>query len=427
MKSGRLAWLLPLALLALILAACGGRPGPQGPQGEPGLQGPPGPPGRDGAPGPQGPPGVDGVSFTPPEYVGSESCAECHQDTYDVFMMSGHPWQLTPIVDGQEPEFPFSEVPAPPEGYTWDDVSYVIGGYNWKARFIDQNGYIITGDAEATTQYNLENELLGVDAQWVAYHAGEEVPYDCGSCHTTGFSSRGNQNDMPGMMGTFAEPGVQCEACHGPGSLHVNNPQSFQPAIERDAEACLDCHVMGEADELVVADGFIQHHDQYGDLFPGKHAMLDCVLCHDPHSGVVQLDQENLDTTTTTCEECHYEQAQVVNIERHRVFNIDCVACHMPRLIQNAVGIPEQFTGDVRTHNVVINPTQIGQFSEDGTEVLPQIGLDFACRDCHNEQGIAPALSDEALIAGATGYHTPQTAPEPAEEVEGEEAPAETP
>ena len=50
----------------------------------------------------------------------------------------------------------------------------MIGGYNWKARFIDQNGFIITGDANATTQYNFANEVVGNDAHWVPYHAGEE-------------------------------------------------------------------------------------------------------------------------------------------------------------------------------------------------------------------------------------------------------------
>nr|NIN34368.1 hypothetical protein [Gammaproteobacteria bacterium] len=112
-------------------------------------------------------------------YVGSETCGECHEETYNTFMRSGHPFKLNKVVDGQPPEYPFTEVPEPPEGYTWDDILYVIGGYNWKARFIDKEGFIITGDANATTQYNFANEVVGKDAGWVAYHAGEEKPYDC--------------------------------------------------------------------------------------------------------------------------------------------------------------------------------------------------------------------------------------------------------
>jgi hypothetical protein len=65
------------------------------------------------------------------------------------------------------------------------------------------------------------------------------------------------------------------------------------------------------------------------------------------------------------------------------------------------------FTGDIRTHVMRINPDQIGQFSEDGTSVLPEIGLDFACRQCHVEGGNATPKSDEELIDKARGYHTP--------------------
>ena len=50
-----------------------------------------------------------------------------------------------------------------------------------------------------------------------------------------------------------------------------------------------------------------------------------------------------------------------------------------------------------------------GQFAEDGS-ILPQIGLDFACRQCHTPQGIGPTLSDAVLLDVAQGYHTPQIA-----------------
>ena len=194
-----------VTLVLLALAGCAGEQGEQGPAGPAGPQGLPGPAGTDGAQGAPGPAGVDGLSYEPPEFVGSDTCAECHADTFDIFMGSGHPYKLTQVVDGQPPEYPFTEIPSPPEGYTWEDISYVIGGYNWKARFVDQEGYIITGDENATTQYNFYNPDLDMGDNWVAYHAGEEnKPYDCGSCHTTAYSPQGNQDGLPGMIGTFA-------------------------------------------------------------------------------------------------------------------------------------------------------------------------------------------------------------------------------
>ncbi len=413
-RKNSLLTLLILVIISLVIVGCAGPVGPQGEPGAGGAQGPPGPPGRDGVAGAPGPAGADGLSFEPPVYVGSAACAECHEELYDVFIQSGHPYKLNKVVDGQPPEYPFTEIADPPEGYTWDDISYVIGGYNWKARFIDQDGFIITGDADATTQYNLWNDELEMGDEWVAYHAGEEKPYDCGSCHTTGYTTSGNQDDLPGMIGTWAEDGVQCEECHGPGSSHVNHPMSFGMDIDRHPAACNECHSQGEVEIVEASDGFVQHHDQYGELFQGKHAVIDCVMCHDPHAGVVQLREAKLPTTRTNCEDCHFKEVQVQNNSIHERINVKCIDCHMPRLTQNAVGDPERFTGDLRTHMMVIDPEQIGQFSEDGSVALSQLSLDFACRSCHSEGGDATVKTDEELILGAKGYHTPQ--PEPVEE-----------
>jgi len=73
-------------------------------------------------------------------------------------------------------------------------------------------------------------------------------------------------------------------------------------------------------------------------------------------------------------------------------------------LIQVAWADAAKFSGDFRTHQVKINPTQIGQFTEDG-QVLPEIGLDFACRHCHGG-GLGSPKTDEELLAIANGYHS---------------------
>jgi hypothetical protein len=131
--------------------------------------------------------------------------------------------------------------------------SYVVGGYGWKARFIDQEGYIITGDEDAATQYNLENKTLRMDDEWVPYYAGEEKPYDCGGCHTTGYIPEGNHDGLPGLIGTWAEDGIGCEECHGPGSNHVNDPYQVSATIDRDSELCGQCHTRGEVTESTPA------------------------------------------------------------------------------------------------------------------------------------------------------------------------------
>ncbi len=124
--------LLTTLILAMVLTtACTGESGLQGPVGSTGPGGPQGPTGAVGPPGPagvDGRDGEDGVNYTPPSYVGTETCQECHEDIYKSFMKTGHPYKLNKVVDGKRPKYPYSEVPDPPEGYTWDDISYVIGG-----------------------------------------------------------------------------------------------------------------------------------------------------------------------------------------------------------------------------------------------------------------------------------------------------------
>lgn len=406
-----------LALLALALAACAGPAGPQGSQGPAGPQGP------KGDPGPQGPAGESaaGGAFGA-EYVGSAACAQCHQGLYDTFMISGHPWKLNKVVDGKAPAYPFASKNGeltPPEGYTWDDISYVIGGYGWKARFMDQKGYIITApkgeapDAEKhkdyKNQWNYANPIVGKGGAWVLYNSGKTTKdkpglvYDCGTCHTTGYSAwppDAHQDGLEGIKGTWAEAGIQCEACHGPGSLHVGNPHGVALKVERSSDLCGQCHDRGAQEVVDAKGGFIEHHEQYEEIFQSKHITIDCVVCHDPHAGVYQLREANKPTTRTSCENCHWREAKV---QKHRT-QLECVACHMPRVTKNAQGNPETFTGDIRTHLMAIDPEQIGQFTEDGSASLSQLGLDFACRHCHNG---GFAKTDEELINFAKGYHTP--------------------
>jgi predicted CXXCH cytochrome family protein len=322
-------------------------------------------------------------------------------------MRSGHPWSLTPITEGKSPTYPFTQIQSIPQGYTWNDISYIIGGYYWKARFVNSQGYIITdapgssGDTAFLNQYNFGNPFIGTSAGLVSYHAGEaDMSFTCGTCHTTGYSAGGNQDNLPGVAGTWAQAGVRCERCHGPGSLHMTNPKGIHMLVERDSGLCRECHIYVSPTSLDVSNGFIQHQDQLGDLSQSKHQILDCLTCHDPHSGVVQLRQDGLQTTRLLCQDCHWQEAQYQNNPTHTAMNLACTECHMPRMIMNATGNPQSYTGDMRTHVVAIDPRQIGQFNQDGGLASGQISLDFACRHCHGA-----TKTDAELLNAASGYH----------------------
>lgn len=408
-----------LAVVALLaLAACAGPAGPQGPPGPAGPQGPAGPAGPAGSAGKDGTDAVVADIQIGSDYVGSAACSECHQKTYDTFMKSGHPWKLNKVVDGKAPDYPFTSIPNLPEGYTWDDISYVIGGYNWKARFMDKDGYIITDKPGATVsdtnylnQYNFANSVVGKDAGWVKYNSGRvQMKYDCGTCHTTGYSNYppdSHQDNLPGIVGTWAEPGIQCEACHGPGSQHMADPRGVRMEVTQSSTLCGQCHRRDAVEAVNAAGGFIEHHEQYEEMFQSKHVVIDCVICHDPHSGVVQLreakkDDPNVKTTRTQCANCHFKEAQNRKVEAHAA--LDCITCHMPRITKSAWGDAAKLTGDIRTHLMAIDPNQFGQFSEDGKTALSQLGLDFACRHCHVPDGPL-AKTDDQLKAMANGYH----------------------
>lgn len=67
----------------------------------------------------------------------------------------------------------------------------------------------------------------------------KEANLDCVSCHVTGYDKPG------GSTVTHVEDlkNVQCEVCHGPGSLHALEPEKVKVPIARPGpEACIECH-----------------------------------------------------------------------------------------------------------------------------------------------------------------------------------------
>ncbi len=161
------------------------------------------------------------ASIPAQDYVGSDQCGGCHAPNYDVWIESGHHFSL--VADsGMAPEYPFQyqtgfpNVPAPPTAFglplTWNDVSYVVGGFYREAIFAGSDGYLVTGGADDSTRWDVWNR------EWAPYHPGEQVPLDCARCHATGYDSTGHQAGLPGITGTWAEDGVGCEGCHGPDS-----------------------------------------------------------------------------------------------------------------------------------------------------------------------------------------------------------------
>ena len=353
-----------------------------------------------------GSPVVDAQVDAIPDWVGSDTCIGCHGGIGDQQALHGHSYKLN-RVDGAAPEYPHGQELIPPEGYTWDDISFVIGGFAWKARFVDSNGYIITGDENATTQYNfpLIDERTGAEISpegWVGYHAGEvDKPYNCGSCHTTAYNhdSSTNMDGLPGLIGEWQEEGIQCEECHGPGSLHVEEPIRVNMLRDRAAEACGDCHYRGDIAVLDASGPFVKHHEQYEEILTAPHAAMECIDCHDPHQSVQPFYDPEVNPARgmrTSCNDCHFD---TLNSEDHIEEGVTCIDCHMPPMTASGNRNEELLWGDLRTHLYQINTdVNASQFEEDGS-IASFITLEYACTRCHSDWTV------EEMAEEADDYH----------------------
>ncbi len=330
-------------------------------------------------------------------YDGSASCKACHEENYNDWYRSGHPYKLMKAEEAMNRPIPL------PMGTDWEDVTYVIGGYKWKSRYIDDQGYIITNDDSVEggkTQYNYL-----VDT-WSDYHADEAngtKPYDCGSCHTTAWIAdtdpdtdgdlSDNQDGLPGMHGTFFNGGIHCEECHGPGANFDTGMQIDQEAPDGQA-FCGRCHIRDDADTIPASGGFIRHHEQYNELLAGPHSNFSCTTCHDPHKrGEFSIIKE--------CSVCHGGIADSYALTSMSDYGVECQDCHMPYASKSAAALgPHQ--GDLQTHIFYIDTDPLADmFTEDGLFVdLDEDGkaavtMDFTCQRCHE----TASLDELALYA----------------------------
>jgi hypothetical protein len=74
--------------------------------------------------------------------------------------------------------------------------------------------------------------------------ANKQYDLSCVNCHVTGFRAPGGSEVVENQH----LQSVQCEQCHGPGSLHVEDPTTDNIRLSAPVDVCLSCHTAEHSD-----------------------------------------------------------------------------------------------------------------------------------------------------------------------------------
>lgn len=222
------------------------------------------------------------------------------------------------------------------------------------------------GFADASVPVN----PLSPDAKAV----GQQV---CTACHSLEAANFAHTVHALGMNAALAaNPATPtCEACHGGGSKHIENPtaQGSIIAFTKDggtpvaaqAASCLGCHSGGQRDNWLgsihqrndlscsdchnpmakfSAEGLLAkqsisetcagcHRDirqQFSrrSHMPLPEGQMSCADCHNPH-GTINASLLKTDTVNETCYQCHAEKRGPMLFE-HAPVRDSCLNCHTP-------------------------------------------------------------------------------------------------
>jgi len=320
-------------------------------------------------------------------FVGSTQCKECHQENHHDWKNSLHSKMIQDIKTNPGAVVAdFKKLPDDAD-FTLKDAVYSIGS-KFKQR------YMIPAIINDKEDYRLGNYQWNEETkQWQAFkpykywykdaypHDNKEFPTSnaCDGCHFTGYMSTGKR----------VEPAISCESCHGPGSKHVEDPESaiFRASMSdpiRSNEVCLQCHMrnrdkrLGDPSLIVKSlwnkakdypSGYeagkplidyklpapFTHGKETKEFWPNGAAKknrtqgneyihdsmyahgITCINCHDPHklTNTAQKPEGN-----DACMKCHSFGSVIgphqETLEAHTHHKADsegssCIECHMPK------------------------------------------------------------------------------------------------
>ncbi len=345
-------------------------------------------------------------------FAGSKKCMDCHKTEYDKWQNSLHDRAMevasdeTVLGDFNNVAVEFHSITTRfyrkdkkffvhtqgPDGKTDEfEITYTFGWYPLQQYLVPFPGgrlqcLPIAWDVKEKKWYHLYPDTPIDPGDWLYWtNAGQNWNGMCAECHSTNLKKNYDiQKDA--YRTTWSEIDVSCEACHGPGSLHVKwaelpdmaRPQSANYELvvktkdmnsRQQVELCAPCHsrraILGDythtepdlldsmlpsllTPELYFADGQILAEVYvYGSFTQSKmySRNVRCSDCHDVHS-IKKVKAGN-----ALCLQCH--RAGVYDTKEHHfhkgkgekgepikaadgkvLFDVgsgaECVRCHMP-------------------------------------------------------------------------------------------------
>ncbi len=179
---------------------------------------------------------------------------------------------------------------------------------------------------------------LPAQTQPAAEYVGSET---CGECHEGYGEELGKtQHGKAAFANQAAHPDAGCETCHGPGSLHVEDPEAFQPrvsglSVADQSKLCTSCHDGGS--QFFWAGSAHESRD------------LSCLSCHSVHSFESERAQLKTETAMEQCFSCHSDvRAETWKRSHHpiREGQIGCDDCHNPHGAQSPKLVNAASTND---------------------------------------------------------------------------------
>jgi len=352
------------------------------------------------------------VAHPGPTFVGSIECRDCHNREYDRWQGSHHDMAMdmanenSVLGDFNDAEFTVHGITSRfyrkdsqyfvhtngPGGEMGDfEITHTFGWYPLQQYLIPFPGgrlqtLPIAWDARQAKWYRVPPEGPTDPDDWLYWtNAAQNWNGMCAQCHSTNLK-KNYDPETDSYNTTWSDIDVGCEACHGPGSQHVDWAQISEMARPRVSnfelvqqtsdisskqlvELCAPCHSrrgsMGDdahvkenlldtylpsllSEDLYFADGQIQDEVYvYGSFTQSKMYRHDvrCSDCHDVHS--IKLVREGNDL----CRQCHraaqYDTQQhhfhrqenepgepIKSAQGEILFEVGsgalCVQCHMP-------------------------------------------------------------------------------------------------